>query len=53
MIEKLRMIFIQRFDILMTIGERISIKMRTNEYTKKYFHSSFLSNIRNEGIILV
>ncbi|GAA5818650.1 MAG: nucleotidyltransferase domain-containing protein [Methanobrevibacter sp. CfCl-M3] len=45
-------IYTKVFDILIKTEERISIKMRSKKYYKKYIKSSFLSNIKKEGIIL-
>jgi predicted nucleotidyltransferase len=45
-------VYTKVFKILITTGQRISIKMRSNEYYKKYINSSFLSNVEKEGIVL-
>ena len=45
-------IYSKVFDILINNGERISIKIRTLNYYNKYKHSSFLSNVENEGVVI-
>ena len=45
-------IYTKVFNILITKGERISIKIRSNKYYNKYIHSSFLANVEREGIVI-
>ncbi|KZX10046.1 nucleotidyltransferase domain-containing protein [Methanobrevibacter filiformis] len=45
-------IYTKVFNILITTGQRISIKMRSKEYYNKYINSSFLSNVEKDGILL-
>jgi len=45
-------IYTKVFDILINKGERISIKIRSNKYYNNYIHSSFLSNVEKEGIVI-
>jgi len=40
------------WDILLSTGEKIPIKMRSINYYEKNRNYSFLSNVRNDGILI-
>ena len=40
------------WDILLSTGENISVKIRSNSYFEKNKNYSFLSNVRKEGILI-